>query len=194
MNARILSFSALTCLFALPAAPAALAMDAQVDSIPVPDPRTDASVDESFAHQLLGVRIPEIELGPGYDGAYLVVQQQGNQVAQVRFMLDPQDPWRGQSMMRVYPEQSGRASVSTVKSADASLTLSPVFTVTYSQYYTSEEGASYDPEEPILHFWLYAESEQDYQLAYHGACDMQRCWEVVEDELDIKIKLSGPHI
>lgn len=195
MNARkFLNFTFLTCFSALGLTQTTSAADTFVNGMPVPDPRTNTFVGGAFAHQTLGLRIEEFVLPPGFDAAYLVVQQTGDQVAQVQFTLDPQDPWMGQAMMRVYPNETGRASVSTSKQEGQTLSSSPVFTVSYSQYYTSDLEEPEWSVEPILRFWLYTESSESYELAYEAACSKERCWQVIADKVEAKTKLSGPHI
>lgn len=195
MNSRtFLKRTALTCLSALCLAPGARADDAHVDFIPVPDPRTSNEATGSFAHQVLGVRIENLELPAGYNSLYVVAEQYGAQISHIRFTLDAQDPWAGQSMMRVYPNESTAASISVFKREHDSIRFSPVITVTHSQYYTSEDvQVSYDPEDPTLYFWIYPGSDEAYLPPIKAACSSRRCWEIRDDDVGVETKLTGPH-
>lgn len=195
MNTQtFLKRTALTCLSALCIAPGARANEAHVDFIPVPDARTSDDGTGPFAHQVLGLRLDRFELPAGYDTVHVVADQFGSQVSHIRFTLDPRDPWVGQYMMRVRPNEGRIATISVNKREHDSMTFSPVITVSHSQYYSPDDvQASYDPEEPTLFLWIYARAGEAFLPPIEVACSPRLCWEVRDNEMGVQIKLTGPH-
>lgn len=186
--------TALACLSALCLAPGARADEAHVDFIQVPDVRTSDDGFGPFAHQVIGVRIERLELPAGYSSVYVVAEQYGSQISHIRFTLDPRDPWVGQSLMRVSPNESRTASISIFKREHASITFSPVITVSRSQYYSVEDvQASYDPEDPTLFLWIYPGTLETPLPPIKVECSPRQCWEVRDNEMGVQIKLTGPH-